>query len=267
MADVDRYAQPFDALQARQGGETLEASGQPGEVLSDGPAADVPETTTPVEPRRFRGSRPRAGRHQAGTTAPATERADEPRDAAIDGAAAAEDELAVVDAVAEQPTGDEQAEIDAEYDRRLQLTEDRIEEWVDDSNVQWKIDTTKDHKEYYVTLQTPTDDKSGIIHSRISVIDHNDGSRWYVMNMRQDRSAMSVYWKQGAEQAFTRRHRREPIGSSLGDLGLAVKVTDLEQSHLDQYKGQAAAEESPRVSRTAQLIGRLLGDKTVTKWR
>jgi hypothetical protein len=184
-----------------------------------------------------------------------------------DGVAAAEDELATVDAVTEQPTGDEQAEINAEYDRRLQLTEDRIEEWVDDDNVQWKIDTTKDHKEFYVTLQTPTDDKSGIIHTRISVIDHNDGSRWYVMNMRQNKSSMAVYWRQGTEQAYTRRHRRDPIGSSLGDLGLAVKVTDLEQSHLDQYKPQTPAEAKPRVSRTAQLIGRFLGDHTVTKWR
>jgi hypothetical protein len=221
--------------------------------------------------RRFRGGRPRpAGRHRAvgqSTAEQGTEQDDtaagseEPR---ID-----EGELAVIGDAAEPSPEDEEAERAAEYERRLSSAEVQIDAWAEDPTIKWRPNDRKVNPEgnRYIEYPVPSDDGKSWLQSRVAVIDEPGKDRWYVMHVTHGESTLVIYWQKGGELVRARRaDRKDPHEANLGEMGLVQKVTDPEQARIKRKTG-ASAEGLESGSRVAHRIGRLLGSKTVTRWK
>lgn len=225
--------------------------------------------TEPQAPRRFRGGRPRQGRHRADTPVVATD--PEQEDAAADTAAQVDEgELAAVGDVAESSLEDEQAERAAEYERRLNGAETQIDAWAEDPTIKWKPNNRKENPEgnRYIEYPVPSDDGRSWLTSRVSVVDEPGKERWYIMHVTHGESTLVIYWQKGGELVRARRaDRKEPHEANLGEMGLVQKVTDSDQARIKHRKPQATAEEVQDGSWVAHRIGRLLGSRTVTRWK
>lgn len=257
--DGDTEEQPIE-------GEAMtNVGGKLNEVFPDNSGVSAPQA-----PRRFRGSRPRPGRHRAPVTAetPGTDARES--EATKKSTRVDEAELIAVGDTSEQGAEDEQAERAAEYERRLNAAEGQIDAWAEDTSVPWKPHDRKVNPEgnRYFKYAVPSDSGKSWIETRAAVIDEPGKERWYVVHITHGDSTLVIYWQKGAELVRARRADvKEPHEANLGEIGLLKKVTDPEQAHIKRRKPVASAEDLQRGSKTAHTIGRLLGSRTVTRWK
>ena len=161
-----------------------------------------------------------------------------------------------------------------EYARRAAVVESRIDELVDDDTVIWQPTDKRRNPEgnRYTEYPVPSDDERSFLTTKVTVIDEEGKPRWYVMHVSHGRSTLALYWHKGSDQVLARKKSynsdgSEPHEATLDELGLAEKMTDPERAQVKRRGPEASTEGLSRKDKVAHYLGRMLGNKNVTRWR